>query len=75
MEELTAIHFLAQMINAKTSLENGYSHPTRWLTLREDLQKECLQQAKKMVNDWISEEIEAKKSRESFKSNITIKEY
>jgi hypothetical protein len=75
MPELQMIDFLAQLINQQVSLQQGYTAPTRWLTLREDLRIEYTERAKKMFNDWRDEEIAAKASRDAITDSIKIKYY
>lgn len=66
MEKITAIHYLAQMLNAQHAKNAGYSMPTRWLALRDDLKEKYLREAKQMVDDFESEELEMKRRREQY---------
>lgn len=66
MEKITAIHYLAQMLNAQHAKNAGYSMPTRWLTLRDDLKEKYIREAKRLVDDFESEEIEMKRRREQY---------
>ena len=61
---LTEIDFIAQLINAQKAHEAGYSMPTRWLTLREDLQSQYRKEAYEMYEKWRTEEWETQKSRD-----------
>jgi hypothetical protein len=65
-EQLTALEYIAQLLNARESVSQGYSMPTRWLTLREDLKAKYLDEAKKMVEDFSLNELDAKRRRDSF---------
>lgn len=65
--DLTAIEFIAQLLNQQKSKEDGYGCPVRWGCLREDLREKYLAQAKTLVENWAKEELEAEKSRREAK--------
>lgn len=56
--------YLAQMINTRESLNEGFVAPTRWLCLRKNLQDQYLDEARKMVDDWWADEEDARQKRE-----------
>ena len=61
--ELTEIHFIAQMVNAEKSKDQGYAMPTLWGTLRKDLQEKYLRDARDMVELFKKRELEAEENR------------
>jgi len=71
--ELTMIDFLAQMINDQKARQQGYAASTRWLCTNQVVQDECIKEAKKLFEDWKTDELNAKASRENSIKNITIK--
>lgn len=71
--ELTPIDFIAQMINSQKSREEGYSMPTIWGTLREDLKIEYRAEAERMFEEWKSEEEKTQKSRDNFMKDVKIR--
>lgn len=73
--ELTPIEFIAQMINSQKAREEGYEAPTRWGTLREDLKAEYKAEAEQLFQEWKTDEIEAKNSRNKMMEGIEIKSY
>lgn len=62
-EKLTLIDFIAQLINNQKAREEGYDAAPRWLCTREDIRKECLEEANKVFEKWKKEELEAKENR------------
>ena len=72
MEEKELL-FIAQMINTREALNNGYSMPFRWLCLRQDLQEKYLNEARQVVNDWWGDELDARSKRKVNRRKHTIK--
>lgn len=70
--ELTPIDFIAQMINAQKAREEGYSIPTRWGTLREDLKAEYKAEAERMFTEWKKDEEEAQLNRDNIMKDVKI---
>jgi len=66
----TMTSFLAQMLNQRDSLVEGYVAPVRWSCLREDLKVKYIEEAKKLVNDWKEDEEKAKLYRESLNQDL-----
>lgn len=62
-EDITPIHFLAQMLNSEASKAEGYHTCTLWCTLREDLQKKYLIKAEGIVSNFQETEIQAQENR------------
>lgn len=61
--ELTPIDFIAQMINSQKARDEGYSFPTRWGALREDLKSEYRAEAERIFEEWKIDEIKAENDR------------
>ena len=62
-ENEIAIQFLANLINDRECGRKGYTMAVRWLCLRDDLQKQYLDEAKKIVRGWWESEKRAEASR------------
>ncbi len=62
MDELTPIHFLAQLLNrADTEFI-----PVRWSALKKEKQAEYLKQATQAFEDWKTDELLMNEKRERF---------
>lgn len=69
-EEIQLIHFMAQMVNQREALKQGYTAPTRWLCTRKDLQEKYLQMARDEFAEWKKDELDAKTRRDSVSYTI-----
>jgi len=67
--ELTPIDFIAQLINAQTTREEGYSTPVRWGSLRDDLKSKYKAEAEQIFQKWKNEEIIAELCRKKLMSS------
>lgn len=56
--------FLAELINERETLREGYSMPVRWQCLRVDLQYKYIEEAMSLVTTWWQDEEAARASRE-----------
>lgn len=70
--ELTPIDYIAQMINDQVSTAEGYTAPTRWGTLRQDLKDKYKTEAEKLFKDWKADEFEAEQSRNNIMKDVKI---
>lgn len=68
--ELTPIEFIAQCLNQQSAIAEGYSSPTRWGTLREDLKAKYKAEAEMIFQKWKSDEIEAENNRIEMRKGI-----
>ena len=68
--ELTPIDFLAQLINNQKAKQEGYAASTRWLVTKEDLREECKAEAERIFEEWKTDELNAKESREEMDNRI-----
>lgn len=67
MEELTPMHFIAQLLHNDEAKKEGYIAAPRWLVTRDDLKEKFLNKATKIFEDWKEDELQAKRNRDSFK--------
>lgn len=68
--ELTPIDFIAQLINSQKAREEGYSVPTRWGTLREDLKAEYKSEAERMFKEWKEDEEKAQRNMDEIYNSV-----
>lgn len=59
-----SVWFLAQLINERAALKEGYSMPVRWQCLRGDLRQLYVDEARKIISEWWADEESARSSRE-----------
>ena len=63
MPEDPALLFVANLIHERKCREEGYACATLWLCTREDIQQECLTEARVAVADWWQHEQDVEQRR------------
>jgi hypothetical protein len=61
------------MINSQKSREEGYSIPTRWGTLRDDLKSEYRAEAERMFREWKEDEEKTQRNRDDILKDVKIR--
>ena len=62
-DQLSMLDFLADKINHRIAISEGYQGSARWLCLRSNLIDKYRKMAQKEFEDWRGDELKAKKDR------------